>query len=640
MGMAGGAYQGDKDREQFALQAAQLASQRRAQDMAHQRAQAQLEEQARQADMADARANRAMDIQEQGNQLRADQQNAMLQERMRQNDMMDASRQRGLDIRDQIAAARQRAQDARLAKLAGQNDIFGQFQQVCDAEQKQTKARQARGQATMASMMKMGMLKGGIVPMAAINFANRQFGFDGKSQAIGAAGFMQNGNFFIDFLKKDPQSGQISRNTQVFNYEDMGRVLYSQAGIFDNKDRQQWRDGMAKRGYSAQEINSMAGMNAIAIEQLDDAGRQRLEAGFADPTATNDDWKAQYTRRKQEIDLALAERKLAKQLGQSGLTPAQKYALYHFNEFAQPQAHEATQEDVAAGRAKKVGDQVYTQTTPDQAFKAAVEFFNKNAQTSDPAVNPVQRDPNAQPPPSDESQAGQGGGQQEVEEDYGYGQRPDGTNKGRGWLGELKLPDGGVATEYSVGVNIGGKEMDIPTLVPTLTQEEVDTMVNDIIPNRKPVPKTIVDKAAMHAKQMLSEGRSVFATGDDSPASPAKSSPSNSVGQDELDFGGAADPEDKSVGQDELDFGVVEEPEAPESSPEASVEGGDAPVQAAEGGEVAPPPPAQAKPPADEPKSMAGAAGGVSGEGGEETEDDKLKDNPFAKWVKRGKARK
>lgn len=547
MGMAGGAYQGDKDRAQFALQAAQLAAQRRAQDMAHQRAQEQLEEQRRQADMADARANRAMDIQEQGNQLRADQQNAALQERMRQNDLMDASRQRGLDIRDQIAAARQQAQDARLAKLAGQNDIFGQFQQVCDAEQKQTKARQARGQATMASMMKMGMLKGGTVPMAALNFANRQFGFDGKSQAIGAAGFMQNGNFFIDFLQKDPQSGQIARNTQVFNYEDMGRVLYSQAGVFDNKDRQQWREGMAKRGYSAQEINAMAGMNASAIEQLDDAGRQRLEAGFADPTATNDDWKAQYTRRKQEIDLQLAERKLAKQLGQNGLTPAQKYALYHFNEFTQPQAHEATQEDVAAGRAKKVGDQVYTQTTPDQAFKAAVEFFNKNAQNADPAVNPGQSDPNAQPPPSAD---------------------PAGT-------GAAKPP---------------AEEQEDPE---SPEEPEVEAPEDEGEAPKEPI-----------------------------------------VGS------GAAAPGDNAVGQDELDFGGAAEPETPEAPAEGG-EGGEAPVPAGEGGEGAPPPPpAQAQPPAEEPQSMAGAAGGVPGEGDEKPEEEKPSDNPFAKWVKRGKARK
>lgn len=98
----------------------------------------------------------------------------------------------------------------------------------------------------------------------------------------------------------------------------------------------------------------------------------------------------------------------------------------------------------------------------------------------------------------------------------GYGLRNDGkTYKGTGWLGELKLPNGGVATEYSVGVNIGGKEMDIPTLVPTLTKAEQDKMVNDIIPGNKPVPDEILRKAVEHAKKQIAEGKSVFANNGD-----------------------------------------------------------------------------------------------------------------------------
>ena len=92
-----------------------------------------------------------------------------------------------------------------------------------------------------------------------------------------------------------------------------------------------------------------------------------------------------------------------------------------------------------------------------------------------------------------------------------YGMRNDGvTKKGTGWLGELKLPDGGVATEYTIGVNLDGKETEIPTLVPTLSKQEVDLMVNDIIPNKKRIPEAIVRKAAEHAKKRLGEGKSVF----------------------------------------------------------------------------------------------------------------------------------
>lgn len=94
-----------------------------------------------------------------------------------------------------------------------------------------------------------------------------------------------------------------------------------------------------------------------------------------------------------------------------------------------------------------------------------------------------------------------------------YGKRADGTEKGTGWLGEFKLPDGSVATEYSIGVTIDGKEVEIPTLVPTLTQDEIDLMVNDIIPNNKDVPDEIFQKAIDHAYDMIDKGRSPFKQG-------------------------------------------------------------------------------------------------------------------------------
>ncbi len=104
-----------------------------------------------------------------------------------------------------------------------------------------------------------------------------------------------------------------------------------------------------------------------------------------------------------------------------------------------------------------------------------------------------------------------------VEEIGGYGLRNDGiTQKGTGFLGELQLRGGGVATEYSVGVKLeanDGKETDIPTLVPTLTKEEVALMVNDIIPNQKPVPKAILQKAVDYANKRVRQGKSIFFVG-------------------------------------------------------------------------------------------------------------------------------
>lgn len=98
-----------------------------------------------------------------------------------------------------------------------------------------------------------------------------------------------------------------------------------------------------------------------------------------------------------------------------------------------------------------------------------------------------------------------------VEEDFGL--RPDGTLKGNGFLGVLNLKGGGVATEYSVGVRLqanNGKETDIPSLVPTLTQKEINLMVNDIIPNHKDVPEKILQKAVDHANKRVKAGKSPF----------------------------------------------------------------------------------------------------------------------------------
>jgi len=88
-----------------------------------------------------------------------------------------------------------------------------------------------------------------------------------------------------------------------------------------------------------------------------------------------------------------------------------------------------------------------------------------------------------------------------------YGKRADGTNKGRGFLGELKTSDGKVATELSIGVEFDGKpEREIPLLVPTLTQDEVDSLLAGNAPS-----DDIIMKAVTHARGRIAEGKSVFA---------------------------------------------------------------------------------------------------------------------------------
>ena len=91
-----------------------------------------------------------------------------------------------------------------------------------------------------------------------------------------------------------------------------------------------------------------------------------------------------------------------------------------------------------------------------------------------------------------------------------YGKRVDGTQKGGGYFGEVKTPDGKVATELSIGVKIDGKETEIPSLVPSLTDAEVQHLVS----GKKPT-KAIVEKARKHAEERMANGQSIFATQED-----------------------------------------------------------------------------------------------------------------------------
>ena len=89
-----------------------------------------------------------------------------------------------------------------------------------------------------------------------------------------------------------------------------------------------------------------------------------------------------------------------------------------------------------------------------------------------------------------------------------YGTRHGGGPKGTGWLGLLQRPDGGVMTEYTIGVPINGKEMEIPSIVPTLTQEEVNLLLNMGDGDR--MPDSIQMKAREHAIERMRQGYSPF----------------------------------------------------------------------------------------------------------------------------------
>ena len=127
-----------------------------------------------------------------------------------------------------------------------------------------------------------------------------------------------------------------------------------------------------------------------------------------------------------------------------------------------------------------------------------------------------------------------------------FGNRADGTVKGNGFLGVLQRPDGGVSTELSIGVEFDGKEMQIPTLVPTLDRNEIDYLLNtppspEIF--KSELGKTIMKKAVSHAQLRIRNGKSPFAQGvEPSSAEPVERKPL-------MGAGGGFDYETPSVGE-------------------------------------------------------------------------------------------
>ena len=87
--------------------------------------------------------------------------------------------------------------------------------------------------------------------------------------------------------------------------------------------------------------------------------------------------------------------------------------------------------------------------------------------------------------------------------------RQDGSQKSKqGWLGPIQRDDGLTMTEYSIGVEINGIETDMPTMVPTLTKEEIETLRT--LPDGENIPQAIVEKAIDHAMMQIKKGDSPF----------------------------------------------------------------------------------------------------------------------------------
>ncbi len=87
-----------------------------------------------------------------------------------------------------------------------------------------------------------------------------------------------------------------------------------------------------------------------------------------------------------------------------------------------------------------------------------------------------------------------------------YGYREDGTPKGRGFLGLIPDSQNNVMSEKSIGVDFDGRNTLIPTIVPTLSQEEINHLGSG-----KQITEEIKRKAIDHALSRMRQGLSPFA---------------------------------------------------------------------------------------------------------------------------------
>ena len=97
----------------------------------------------------------------------------------------------------------------------------------------------------------------------------------------------------------------------------------------------------------------------------------------------------------------------------------------------------------------------------------------------------------------------------------GFGVRPDGTKKGTGWCGILRNANGELVTEFSMqsdAVKVNGERIDFPTLVPGLTKEERQLVLDKSAGKEVDAEKyaAVEQKAVDHAKKMIAEGKSVW----------------------------------------------------------------------------------------------------------------------------------
>lgn len=87
-----------------------------------------------------------------------------------------------------------------------------------------------------------------------------------------------------------------------------------------------------------------------------------------------------------------------------------------------------------------------------------------------------------------------------------YGKRANGTPKGRGYFGEIKMKDGSVMTELGVNETVDGEDLHYPLIHPGMSRDDLDWLAS----GKKPTG-AMYDAALEHAMKRKAAGKSPFA---------------------------------------------------------------------------------------------------------------------------------
>ena len=93
-----------------------------------------------------------------------------------------------------------------------------------------------------------------------------------------------------------------------------------------------------------------------------------------------------------------------------------------------------------------------------------------------------------------------------------WGSRGDGTTKGTGFFGILPANNGRIVTEYGMGFDYGGKEIEVPLINPYQSQAQI----LEVLQGKQPTTE-MLDNAWRCGADRLRSGKSTFIESNEKP---------------------------------------------------------------------------------------------------------------------------